>query len=90
MQTSDKLIRYDSLDSEVIQDYLEFSLVSKLYYAMKEGATSEQSARMSAMDNATRNAGELIQKLSMNFNRTRQGVITNELIEIVAGASAVQ
>lgn len=88
-QTSAKLPVYDSLDDEVIQSYLEFSLASLLFYAMKEGACSEQSSRMTAMDNASKNAGEMIEKLTLTFNRTRQAVITRELIEIISGASAL-
>lgn len=81
---------YDSLDADVIQNYLEFSLASMLFYAMKEGACSEQSSRMTAMDNASKNAGEMIDKLTLTFNRTRQSVITRELIEIISGASALE
>ncbi|XP_058799714.1 ATP synthase subunit gamma, mitochondrial [Phymastichus coffea] len=84
-----KLSIYDSLDEEVIQSYLEFSLASLLFYAMKEGACSEQSSRMTAMDNASKNAGEMIDKLTLTFNRTRQAVITRELIEIISGAAAL-
>ncbi|XP_065352217.1 ATP synthase subunit gamma, mitochondrial [Cloeon dipterum] len=84
-----KLSVYDSLDAEVIQSYLEFSIAALLYYSMKEGACSEQSSRMTAMDNASKNAGEMIEKLSLTFNRTRQAVITRELIEIISGASAL-
>ncbi|XP_018320208.1 ATP synthase subunit gamma, mitochondrial [Agrilus planipennis] len=84
-----KLSIYDSLDNEVIQSYLEFSLASLLYYALKEGACSEQSSRMTAMDNASKNAGEMIEKLTLTFNRTRQAVITGELIEIISGAAAL-
>ncbi|XP_037937696.1 ATP synthase subunit gamma, mitochondrial [Teleopsis dalmanni] len=86
---SEKLTVYDSLDSEVIQSYLEFSLASLLFFAMKEGACSEQSSRMTAMDNASKNAGEMIEKLTLTFNRTRQAVITRELIEIISGAAAL-
>ncbi|XP_044265901.1 ATP synthase subunit gamma, mitochondrial [Tribolium madens] len=89
VKTAAKLPVYDSLDDEVIQSYLEFSLASLLYYAMKEGACSEQSSRMTAMDNASKNAGEMIDKLTLTFNRTRQAVITRELIEIISGASAI-
>jgi len=85
-----KLSIYDSIDEEVIQSYLEFSLASLLFYAMKEGACSEQSSRMTAMDNASKNAGEMIEKLTMTFNRTRQAVITRELIEIISGAAALE
>lgn len=54
-----KITTYDSLDDDVIKSYMEFSLASMLYYAMKEGACSEQSSRMTAMDNASKNAGKL-------------------------------
>ncbi|XP_034241201.1 ATP synthase subunit gamma, mitochondrial isoform X2 [Thrips palmi] len=84
-----KITTYDSLDDDVIKSYMEFSLASMLYYAMKEGACSEQSSRMTAMDNASKNAGEMIEKLTLTFNRTRQAVITRELIEIISGASAL-
>jgi len=84
-----KLTVYDSLDADVIQSYMEFSLASLLFYAMKENACSEQSSRMTAMDNASKNAGEMIDKLSLTFNRTRQAVITRELIEIISGAAAL-
>ncbi|XP_008547821.1 ATP synthase subunit gamma, mitochondrial [Microplitis demolitor] len=84
-----KLSVYDSLDEDVIQSYLEFSLASLLFYSMKEGACSEQSSRMTAMDNASKNAGEMIDKLTLTFNRTRQAVITRELIEIISGAAAL-
>jgi len=86
---ADKLAVYDSLDADVMQSYQEFSLASLVYYAMKEGATSEQSSRMTAMDNSTKNAGEMIDKLTITYNRTRQGVITGELIEIISGAAAL-
>ncbi|XP_046631548.1 uncharacterized protein LOC124311207 [Daphnia pulicaria] len=85
-----KLPVYDSLDSDVIQSYTEFSLASLLFYSMKENATSEQSSRMTSMDNASKNAGEMIDKLTMTFNRTRQAVITRELIEIISGAAALE
>jgi len=86
---NEKLSLYDSLDNDVIQSYLEYSLASLIYYAMKEGSTSEQSARMTAMDAATKNAGDMIERLTMTFNRTRQAVITRELIEIISGAEAL-
>jgi len=86
---ADKITVYDSLDSDVLQSYMEYSLASLIYYAMKEGACSEQSSRMTAMDNSTKNAGEMIDKLTITFNRTRQAVITGELIEIISGAAAL-
>merc|ERR1712106_690758 len=84
---SDKTTVYDSLDADVVQSYLEFSLASLIFYTMKEGATSEQSSRMTAMDNSSKNASEMIDKLRITFNRTRQAVITGELIEIISGAA---
>lgn len=90
VESAEKLPVYDSLDSDVIQSYLEFSMASLLFYAMKEGACSEQSSRMTAMDNASKNAGEMIDKLTLTFNRTRQAVITRELIEIISGAAALE
>ncbi|GLH01753.1 ATP synthase subunit gamma, mitochondrial [Gryllus bimaculatus] len=84
-----KLPLYDSLDDDVLQNYLEFSVASLLFYSMKEAAASEQSSRMTAMDNASKNAGEMIDKLTLTFNRTRQAVITRELIEIISGAAAL-
>jgi len=90
VESAAKLPVYDSLDADVIQSYLEFSMASLLFYSMKEGACSEQSSRMTAMDNASKNAGEMIDKLTLTFNRTRQAVITRELIEIISGAAALQ
>jgi len=90
VEKSDKLAVYDSLDADVIQSYLEFSLASLIFFTMKEGACSEQSSRMTAMDNASKNAGEMIDKLTLTFNRTRQAVITRELIEIISGAAALE
>merc|ERR1719400_456009 len=84
-----KIDLYDSIDDDVLQSYLEYSLASLLYYCLKEGACSEQSSRMSAMDNSSKNAGEMIDKLTLLYNRSRQAVITGELIEIISGAAAV-
>lgn len=89
VEKSEKLAVYDSLDSSVLKDYLEYNLASLIYYTMKESACSEQSSRMTAMDNASKNAGEMIDKLTLTFNRTRQAVITRELIEIISGAAAL-
>jgi F-type H+-transporting ATPase subunit gamma len=90
ISTAPKLTVYDSLDADVIQSYVEYSLSSLIYYTMKENACSEQSSRMTAMDGASKNAGEMIEKLSLTFNRTRQAVITRELIEIISGAAALK
>jgi len=80
---------YDSLDAETLKCFQEYQLASLIYYGLKENITSEQSARMSAMDNASKNAGEMIGKLTLYYNRTRQAVITRELIEIISGAAAL-
>jgi len=87
---AEKINLYDSIDEDVLQSYNEFALTNLIYYAMKEGITSEQSARMTAMEAATKNAGEMIEKLSLLFNRKRQAVITSELIEIISGAAALK
>ena len=65
------------------------NLAVQIYGALVENAASEQGARMTAMDNATRNAGEMIESLTLFYNRTRQAQITRELIEIVSGAEAL-
>jgi F-type H+-transporting ATPase subunit gamma len=89
VKAKEALNSYDSVDDDVLQSYTEYALAQLIYYAMKENATSEQSSRMTAMDGASKNAGEMISKLTLAFNRTRQAVITRELIEIISGAAAV-
>jgi len=76
-------------ESEILDSLLPLNLSAQLYGALLENAASEQGARMTAMDNATRNAGEMIKGLSLKYNRTRQAAITKELIEIISGAEAV-
>jgi F-type H+-transporting ATPase subunit gamma len=82
---------YDSEPSEeaILADLLPRGVSTQIFSALLENGASEQGARMSAMDNATRNAGEMIDKLTIEFNRSRQAVITNELIEIISGAEAL-
>jgi len=89
IKSAGKLNLYDSIDESVLQSYVEYSLASMIYYCLKEGACSEQSSRMTAMDNSSKNAGEMIDKLTLTYNRTRQAVITGELIEIISGAAAL-
>jgi len=84
-----KISLYDSLDEDVMKCYNEFSLASLLFFAFKESSCSELSSRMTAMDAASKNAGEMIDKLSLMYNRKRQAVITTELIEIISGAAAL-
>merc|ERR1719248_479138 len=83
------LTAYDA-DDDVLRGLREYYLATEIFYGMMEGATSEQSSRMQAMENATKNAGELIDKLTLIYNRARQARITTELIEIISGASALE
>jgi F-type H+-transporting ATPase subunit gamma len=80
---------YEPDEQEILADLLPRNLAVQIYRAILENNASEQGARMTAMDNATRNAGEMIDKLTMTYNRTRQAVITKELIEIISGAEAL-
>jgi len=75
---------------DVMAALYEHYVATEIYYGMMEGQTSEQSSRMQAMENATKNAGELIDKLTLLYNRARQARITTELIEIISGASALE
>jgi F-type H+-transporting ATPase subunit gamma len=83
------LYEYEPAEEEILATLLPRNLAIQIYRAVLESAAGEQGARMSAMDNATRNAGEMINKLTLNYNRTRQANITRELIEIISGAEAV-
>lgn len=83
------IYEYEPDEEEILADLLPRNLSMQVYRALLENAASEQGARMNAMDNATRNAGEMINKLTINYNRTRQANITKELIEIISGAEAV-
>ena len=80
---------YEPDESEILEDLLPRNVAVQIFRALLENAASEQGARMSAMDNATRNAGEMIDKLTLTFNRQRQAQITKELIEIISGAEAL-
>jgi F-type H+-transporting ATPase subunit gamma len=76
-------------ESEILADLLPRNIAVQIFRALLENAASEEGARMSAMDNATRNAGDMINKLSISYNRQRQAQITKELIEIISGAEAL-
>jgi F-type H+-transporting ATPase subunit gamma len=80
---------YEPSEEEILADLLPRGVATQIFAALLENGASEQGARMSAMDNATRNAGEMIDKLTIQYNRSRQAVITNELIEIISGAEAL-
>lgn len=76
------------VDEELLANMREYSLANSIFWALAEGHACEQSARRNAMDNASKNAGEMINKYQILFNRTRQAVITGELVEIITGATA--
>ena len=87
---SDKAVYdYEPDEETILADLLPRGVATQIFAALLENGASEQGARMSAMDNATRNAGDMIDKLTIEFNRSRQAVITNELIEIISGAEAL-
>jgi len=90
LSQAEQIGQYDDVDEDILRCYHEFSLASSVYYALKEQACSEQSSRMTAMDAASKNAGEMIDKLTLTYNRRRQAVITTELIEIISGSVALE
>jgi F-type H+-transporting ATPase subunit gamma len=83
------IYEFEPSEEEILSELLPKNLAVQIFTALLENAASEQGARMTAMDNATRNAGEMISRLTLNYNRTRQAVITKELIEIISGAEAL-
>ena len=83
------LYDYEPSEEAILADLLPRGVATSIFSALLENGASEQGARMSAMDNATRNAGEMVDKLTIQYNRSRQAVITNELIEIISGAEAL-
>lgn len=80
---------YEPSEEAILADLLPRSVATQIFTALLENAASEQGARMSAMDNATRNAGDMIDRLTIEYNRSRQAAITKELIEIISGAEAL-
>ena len=83
------IYEFEPSEEEILNDLLPRNLATQLFSSQIESTASELAARMTAMDNATRNAGEMIDKLTLQYNRTRQAVITSELIEIISGAEAL-
>jgi F-type H+-transporting ATPase subunit gamma len=83
------IYEFEPDEEEILAELLPRNLAVQIYTALLENAASEQGARMTAMDNATRNAGDMIDRLTINYNRTRQAAITKELIEIISGAEAL-
>ena len=86
---SDAAVEYEPDEEEILAELLPRNLTTQLFGALLENMASEQGASMTAMDNATRNAGDLIDSLTIIYNRSRQAAITTELIEIIAGAEAL-
>ena len=82
-------VDYEPDEESILADLLPRNVAIQLFRAMLENAASEQGSRMNAMDNATRNAGDMINRLSIQYNRTRQAAITTELVEIISGAEAL-
>ena len=86
---SSSIYDFEPSEEEILNDLLPRNLATQLFSSQIESTASELAARMTAMDNATRNAGDMIDNLTLQYNRTRQAVITKELIEIISGAEAL-
>ncbi|MGH6781526.1 MAG: F0F1 ATP synthase subunit gamma [Sphingomonadaceae bacterium] len=82
-------VEYEPDEESILADLLPRNVAIQIFRALLENAASEQGSRMNAMDNATRNAGDMINRLSIQYNRTRQAAITTELVEIISGAEAL-
>ena len=87
--TQDACYDYEPSEVDILKDLLPKNLSIQVFSALLENFASEQGARMTAMDNATRNANEMIDKLKITYNRSRQATITSELIQIISGAEAL-
>ena len=86
---SDNFYEFEPEENEILNDLLPRNISTQIFKAFLENAASEQGSRMTAMDNATRNAGDLVDKLTITYNRSRQAAITKELIEIISGAESL-
>ena len=86
---SNSSYEFEPEEDEILEDLLPKNITTQVFKAFLENAASEQGSRMTAMDNATRNAGDLVDKLTINYNRSRQASITKELIEIISGAESL-
>ena len=89
LDSASAIYEYEPTEDEILAALLPRNLAVQIFRALLESNASEHGARMTAMDNATRNAGDMIDDLTLNYNRTRQAVITKELIEIISGAEAI-
>jgi len=88
-KTSDNFYEFEPEENEILNDLLPRNISTQIFRAFLENAASEQGSRMTAMDSATRNAGDLVDKLTITYNRSRQAAITKELIEIISGAESL-
>ena len=88
-ETSENNYEFEPDEDEILNNLLPKNIATQIFKAMLENSASEQGSRMSAMDNATRNAGEMVDKLTIEYNRSRQAAITKELIEIISGAESL-
>ena len=86
---NDNFYEFEPEENEILDDLLPRNISTQIFKAFLENAASEQGSRMTAMDNATRNAGDLVDKLTITYNRSRQAAITKELIEIISGAESL-
>jgi F-type H+-transporting ATPase subunit gamma len=85
----DNFYEFEPEENEILNNLLPKNISTQIFKAFLENAASEQGSRMTAMDNATRNAGDLVDKLTITYNRSRQAAITKELIEIISGAESL-
>ena len=85
----DNFYEFEPEENEILNDLLPRNISTQIFKAFLENAASEQGSRMTTMDNATRNAGDLVDRLTINYNRSRQAAITKELIEIISGAESL-
>jgi F-type H+-transporting ATPase subunit gamma len=88
-QTNNAVLEFEPDKNELLEYLVPRNFLTQIYRSILESAASEHAARMTSMDNATRNAGDMIDRLTLTYNRTRQAFITKELIEIISGAEAV-
>ena len=88
-KTSDNFYEFEPEENEILDNLLPRNISTQIFKAFLENAASEQGSRMTAMDSATRNAGDLVDKLTITYNRSRQAAITKELIEIISGAESL-
>ena len=88
-KNSENFYDFEPEENEILEDLLPRNISTQIFKAILENGASEQGSRMTAMDSATRNAGELVEKLTITYNRSRQAAITKELIEIISGAESL-